>query len=260
MAGAACSTVPGATARNAAVNHDRLVGWFKAPDCDHRRRVIVPGRERVIPIFKVHGKYYTFLGGAEVELRECANGLEFVSEDNSDVVTELAFDSTGQPYAVLNGKRLITPQGHSVEGLRLPMTPIEQPSWAVMPSPAPQPHSANDFVGFYCMSWCTTDSILEIRKEGDRYFLSFNHDADGQWKTDGQPLEMTPKPDGTGFYQGKDSSDGALIYNKSRKRYQLDLSALIHTAVIPLERLEKLPSSRPMQPPENVELGIGVYK
>ena len=249
MAIAGCASL---TLRSQAGPRDSLLGWFK-----------ITGGDRIIPVFKVNGIYYSVASrGAEVPLKECPEGLECAVAAG----TKIAFDETSNTYYIIieDENRAHQDSGY-VSGQKQPMTRIEKPS-GLLDAKARRPRTNDDFLGWYQPIW-SPGIRYGIRRDGEKYV--------GTWQVFGLlvnkpavwcsehvpgPNELTPLSDGLGFMMSRSGKNVTnLIYNESLKRFEItweETQGQPAAIRMPLARIAPPPTPEGGAAPPHIEIGI----
>jgi hypothetical protein len=196
-----------------AIDRDRFLGWYK-----------LTGGDTIIPVFKVHGTYYSVSWpGAEVPLKECPEGLEWAPTPSSMEGTKIGFDEDSNSYyvAIMDSQASHFSDGKYGVGEKQALTRIDKPS-GLLDATAQRPRSNDDFLGWYQFVWLPCLGY-ELRKDGERYIaIGQICPEPGLWKTEGEPRELTPLPDGLGFVIDK-KLRVRLTYNEALKRFELTM-------------------------------------
>jgi hypothetical protein len=207
--------VLGSTARPN--SRDNLVGWFKLT-ADGR----FIGQDRIIPVFKLGGTYYSVCRGFEVPLKECPEGLEWALAPSDMAGTKIGFDdeSNGYHIAIKDSNAHHYSSGEYVHPETQPLTRIVKPA-GLLDATARRPRTNDDFIGCYQPVWIPM-TRFEIRKDGEKYVaavLMFGKPR-GSWRPDGEPHEIKALPDGMGFlfYGGERIN---FTYNEALNRFEL---------------------------------------
>ena len=230
---------------------DNVVGWFE-----------MTGRDRIIPVFKVDGTYYSVCLGVEVPFKESPEGLEWAFAASNMVGTTIGFDEASNGYyiAVMDSQASKFteefPDGGYGNGEKQPLTRIDKPSWLLDPTARP-PRTNDDFLGWYQAIWIA-GVRWQIRRDGETYLVEEQelHEPGG-WKAEEEPRELTILPGGLGFTFHRE--DGIILtYNQARSRFELTRTTS-PTLRVPLARVSP-PSSadgRAVPLPANgVQIGI----
>ena len=217
---------------------DNLCGLYKVSEGN-----------RLIPVFKIDGTYYSVLsrGGFEIALEECPEGLEVSRTPPSGVVgTKIGFSQeSNEIYISIMDQVREARDSSFVSGKKQSMTAISKPSW-LRDVTAQQPaRTHDDFLGWYEPVWCPLVRG-QVRKEGGKYFLAYQllqgAGETGSWTPHGKQYELTPLPDRLGFTMGpgpKDDLTLSLIYSGTRKRFELQVTSAAmksHVSRMPLAR------------------------
>ena len=223
-------------------DRDDLVGWFKLPARNERHRV-VPGEGTLIPVFKSGGTYYTVSWpGAEIPLKECAEGLEWALTPSSMEGTKIRFDKASSSYSIFIKDQQAMNFTDSEGPEWQPITRIDKPS-GLLDARAKRPRTNDDFIGWYQFVWLPIR--YEIRKEGEKYIAAGQFsNGSGQWKPDEEPHELKPLPDRLGFVMDERDKIN-LAYHKALKRFELtfeDGKSERPVIRIPLARIPAPPS------------------
>ena len=216
-------------------NQDNLLGWYR-----------LDNRDVIIPVFKAEGDYYTVSGrGAEIPLKPCPEGLEWELTG-----TKIIYDKqSSHPYyiSIHDANMAQHTNREWGTGKKRQLAKVDKPLW--LPSPTARgPRSIDDFLGRYVFAWSPRGGV-EIRKDGEKYMATLQYmEEPGQWKPAGDPheIEITPLPDRLGFTFLDPDTDINLIYNTSRKRFELAAKAGDTSPVIcriPLARVAPQASS-----------------
>jgi hypothetical protein len=208
---------------------DVMIGWYKLLDT---RRGGARYRNALIPIFKIEGTYYTVCLGTEAPLKECPDGLEWALKESSLVGTMIRYDSSSNTCSIriVDSRRERESGDESYvakEAPFVPVTRIEKPS-GLLDATAPRPQTLDDFLGFYQPIWLPWIRV-KLRKDGQRYLMAEQRldplDPPGEWKTGGEPRELTPLPDKLGFHSDPGAKDPQpFTYNEALKRFEIVLT------------------------------------
>jgi len=240
------------TARSQSGRRDGLVGWFK-----------LQGGDRIIPVFKTEGTFYSVCRGGEVPFKECPEGLEWALTPSSMAGTKIVFDeaSSNPYYIIIEDEQLEQNCDFYIPGEKRPMTRIDKPS-GLLDARAKRPRTIDDFLGWHQLVWFPYVRC-EIRKDGEKYVFTTQHsEKPGVWKTEGEPRELTPLPDGLGFTGFDRKNESSLTYNEALKRFELtEQRDKRQPAVIrmPLARIPPPPSPEGGAAPPSMEIGIPAW-
>lgn len=209
LVGAGCRSAERETQRDA---RDNLLGWFQC----------VAG-DRVVPVFKREGNYYSVCHGFEVPLTECADGLTWALQPSSMTGTTIGWNSTnGTPYlAVFDSQASNFTDGRYGVGDKEDLRRIEQPP-TLHKARAQRPRRNEDFVGSFEAVW-QPGVWIEIYREHGRYFERALVLRAQNWERMGEPRELTPLPDQLGFTGFERNNRQRLIYNAALKRFEIVL-------------------------------------
>jgi hypothetical protein len=201
-----------------------MIGWYKLLDT---RPEGVRYRSALIPIFKGEGTYCTVCLGTEAPLKECPDSLEWALKESSLAGTTIRYDNFSDTCSIriVDSARQDEPYV-AKEAPFVPMTRIEKPS-GLLDATAPRPQTLDDFLGFYQPIWLPWIRF-ELRKDGDRYLVAEQRldplRPQGEWKTRGEPRELTPLPDKLGFRNAPGAKDPQpFTYNEALKRFEIVL-------------------------------------
>lgn len=215
-------------------HRDHLVGWYK-----------VVKKDTIIPVFKRNGIYYSVCRGAEVPLKECAEGLEWALTPSSMVGTKIGWDAASKsPYlAVVDSQASNFTDDRYGVGEKEGMTRVDKPP-GLFDAKARRPRTINDFIGCYQPVWFPFVRI-EISKTNDRYFSQeheLNGPKPGSWKTRVEPTELWPLSDQLGFTGFDRKNRYRLVYSSDLNRFELVKSPEDKTPAVIRMPVARVPS------------------
>ncbi len=185
---------------------------------------MVTTQDRIIPVFKQGGTYYSVCRGFEVPLKECAEGLEWAITPSSMTGTKIGWDAGSRTYylAVMDAQASNNTDGRYGVGKRELMTRMDKPL-VLRDAKARRPYTHDAVLGWYHPVWFPPVRI-EIRKDGDRYFSQeqeFGGPTPGSWTTRVEPCELRPLPDQAGFTGSDRKNRHRLVYHDTFSRFEL---------------------------------------
>lgn len=213
---------------------DAYTGWFRIQQRPSKNK----SPDTIIPVFKIDGTYYSVCRGAEVPFKLTSEGLQWALEPSSMVGTTIGFTSS-QPFIIIRdaqSEHFTSESDHPHDtGLR-PMVRIDKPSWLLDPMASP-PKSNDDFLGFYQPVWFPYYRI-ELYKDGQTYYeRNYELDQEQNWQLQGESLELTLIAGELGFSYSNRQNRNALTYNKSLKRFEIEMQNPAPKLRIPLTRV-----------------------
>jgi hypothetical protein len=184
---------------------DPFVGWY------------LLGEDRLIPVLKRDGTYYSVCRGFEVPFKKCAEGLEWAVAGSSMMGTKIGAHGA---YISIVDAQLGNFVESYVPGVKQELTRIDRPAW-LLEAKGRRPRKNDDFVGWYVPIWFPYVK-MEIRKDGEKY-LGVYHELqeDGSWKAQGESMELAPLGDRLGFTGFDRDVRYRITYNKSLRRFEL---------------------------------------
>jgi hypothetical protein len=236
---------------------DDLCGWYK-----------VSTGNRLIPVFKIDGTYYTIgILGFEVALTECPDGLEWPRTPPTSMVgTKIGFDAESNEIYLGIVDRIREVADGFVSGQKQPMTAIDKPLW-LRDATAQPPRRLDDFLGWYEPVWWPY-ARGQIRKESGKYLvvvqLLQRAGEKGSWVPHDEQHELTPLADELGFTMHVEQEDGhrlriRMVYSETRRRFELQLTSPAmesHVARMPLAPTPPPPPKEGAVPLPPTDIGI----
>jgi hypothetical protein len=237
------ATAPSAPTTSPADSRDDLIGWYA-----------VTGKDRLIPVFKRHGTYYSVCRGFETPLKPSPAGLEWAFEPSSMKGTTIGRDpNTGGYYlAVVDAQAANFTDGNYGYGEKEPMTRIDPPAWLVDLTAAP-PHTLDDFPGWYQAVLFPGFPCWELRKnDAGGYEAAYDWPNVVGGPQSKQVEAMAPLPDRLGFTGFERSSNIALVYNEELRRYEIAMAEIR----MPLARIAPPRTDEEAQATGPIRVGI----
>lgn len=241
-------------------SQDSLIGWHELPNRHFQTREVLPGPGTLIPVFKVDGAYYSIARGFEVPLKPCAEGLEIWPARHGMKASIIGFDEKeGRVYIIINDYMSSCMIEWWVADEKRFLEKAEAPSWLPDSIEAKAPETNDGFIGFYQPVWYPIR--IEVKKDGGKYLTNdYGLDSQCLWKPRHPFDEIAPLPEGLGFSLGKGNEKARLIYNESRRRYEITLGDASCLARMPLERIPSLDAPwKPLYSPKSGGVGIPVW-
>jgi len=235
---------------------DDLVGWYEMERGD-----------KVIPVFKREGNYYSVSHLYEIPFKKCAEGLEpdWPGLEGTVIGFSKELDSY---YIIIQDHGSPYYEETNREPKRLKKIPEPK---GLLPLKATPPATNNDFVGWYQFVWCPYIRY-EIQKEDEKYIIVAQEmGRDRKWKLEDGPVELVSLPDRLGFIynmHGKNEDQMHITYCAARNRFEITVAKIegnanemSSTPPIPLARIPAPPSPEADAVPiPKVRIGIPLWR
>ncbi len=222
-----------AKAARAIVNRRHVPNWAR------------PKVERLVPVMKRGGAYYTVVNWFEAPLVPCEAGLE-CSPGTSLAGTTIGYDREKREYYIIHKDSYAASVSDTYEyGKRSRLRRVGAPRMPFDAEAAP-PAAGDDMCGWYAFYWALP-LAFEVYEEGGKIFGAEHVlQADGAWGARQSIAEVAALSGERGVALRADDrrSKAALTWNRAARRYEvgpLGDSADAPGGCIPLVRFDSPP-------------------